>query len=241
MPSSLKANTPSDIKKAIIDNLAKIISSTKIFYQELKIMKQTVINNGFPNYTVHDQIKNKIKNVSQQNRRGNIPLNKQIFIQHFYRNWRHCNCNLDENISITLIQRNILLSYPNKKKNLYYDKFKTTNMINNNNFTPSIGVLQKADDKYQFRCPLENLISENNNIYVGLTLTIISRWLSMHLSDTNSIVQHLRKHSYPTTEFTKSFYRKHEILYEQNNKQKLQILEAVYIRSKHAKLIWINF
>ena len=60
VPSTLKVNAPSDIKKAIINNLishAKLISSSKrIFFTEVENIKQAVINNGFPNYIVDEQI-----------------------------------------------------------------------------------------------------------------------------------------------------------------------------------------
>ena len=38
-----------------------------------------------------------------------------------------------------------------------------------------IGVVQKINIIYQFKCPLRGFISENSNIYVGLTLTTLSR------------------------------------------------------------------
>ena len=50
-------------KKAIIDNL--ISSSKTIFYKEVENIKQALINNGFPNYIVDEQIKRMIKNVNQ--------------------------------------------------------------------------------------------------------------------------------------------------------------------------------
>ena len=59
-------------KKAIIHNLmscAKLISSSKtIFYKEVENIKQALINNGFPNYIVDEQIKRMIKNANQQNK-----------------------------------------------------------------------------------------------------------------------------------------------------------------------------
>ena len=57
----------------------------------------------------------------------------------------------------------------------------------------SIGVLQKTNVIYKFKCLLGDCISDNNNIYVGLTSTTLSRRLTMHLSDTSSIAQHLKK------------------------------------------------
>ena len=88
---------------------------------------------------------------------------------------------------------------------IYCNKFKTSNLLIKNNSSPSIGVLQKTNVIYQFKCPLGDCISKNNdNIYVGLTSTILSRRLTMHLSDTSPIAQHLKKkNSCPTTELWK--------------------------------------
>ena len=52
-----------------------------------------------------------------------------------------------------------------------YNKFKTSNLVINNNSSLSIGVLQKTNVIYQSKCTLEDCISENNSIYVGLTST----------------------------------------------------------------------
>ena len=112
----------------------------------------------------------------------------------------HYNYKSDEKILKTLIHRKILSTDPNKKiKLIYYNKFKTSKLVIKNNSSPSIGVLQKINVIYQFKCPLGDCISDNNNIYVGLTSTTLSRRLTMHLSDTSSISQHLKKHSCPTT------------------------------------------
>ena len=68
---NFKSECPFKYKKAIINNLisrAKLISSSKIiFYKEIENIKQALINNGFPNYIVEEQIKRTIKNVNQQN------------------------------------------------------------------------------------------------------------------------------------------------------------------------------
>ena len=62
----------------------------------------------------------------------------------------------------------------------------------------------------------------------------------MHLSDTSSIAQHLKKHSCPTTQLRKILTDNITRL-DQNNKQKLQILEALYIRNLQPALNRINF
>ena len=62
---------------------------------------------------------------------------------------------------------------------------------------------------YKFKCPSGDCISDNNNIYVGLISTTLSRRLTMHFSDTSLIAQHLKnihaqQHNYgkfsPTTQ-----------------------------------------
>ena len=124
VPSTLKVKAPSDIKKkAIINNLisrAKLISSSKtIFYKEVENIKQALINNGFPNYIVHEQIKRMIKNANQQNKHCTTPPSQQTYIKLFYRYQMHYNYKSDEKILKTLIHRNILPTDPNKKNKTY--------------------------------------------------------------------------------------------------------------------------
>ena len=119
------------------------------------------------------------------------PVNKQIS-NFFYRNQMHCNYKSDEKLLKTLIHRNIHPTYPNKKIKLiiYYNKFKTSNLVIRNNSSPSIGVLQKNNVIYKFKCPLGDCIPDNNDIYVGLTSATLSKRVKMHFSDTSSIGQH---------------------------------------------------
>ena len=74
---NFKSECPFRYKKAIINNLisrAKLISSSKtIFHKEVENIKQALINNGFPNYIVDEQIKCMIKNINQQNKNCTIP------------------------------------------------------------------------------------------------------------------------------------------------------------------------
>ena len=186
-----------------------------------------------------------IKNVNQQNKHCTTPYSQQTYIKLFYRNQMHYNNKSDEKILKTLIHRNILPTDPNKKIKLiiYCNKFKTSNLVIRNNSSPSIGVLQKTNVIYKFKCSLGDCISDNNNnnIYVGLTSTTLSTRLTMHLSDTNSIAQHLKNHSCPTTQLRKILTDNTTILEHQNNKQNLQVLEALHIRNMQSTLHRINF
>ena len=99
---NFKSECPFRYKKAIIHNLisrAKLISSSKtIFYKEVENIKQALINNGFPNYIVDEQIKRMIKNVNQQNKQCTTPSSQQTYIKLFYRNQMHYNYKSDEKI-----------------------------------------------------------------------------------------------------------------------------------------------
>ena len=115
-------------------------------------------------------------------------------------------------------------------------------MVSSGNWLINLPQLkQKNKVIYQFKCTLRDCISENNNIYVGLTSTTLSSRLTMYLFYTSSIVQHRQKHSSLKTEFWKILIENTAVLEQQNNKQKLQILEALHIRKKRPKLNWINF
>ena len=70
---------------------------------------------------------------------------------------------------------------------IYYNEFKTLNLVIKNNSSPSIGIWQKTNVIYQFQYPLEECISENNNIYASLTSTTQLRRFTMHLFDNCSI------------------------------------------------------
>ena len=48
-----------------------------MFYKDVENIKQALINNGFPNYIVDEQIKRMIKNVNQQNKHCTTPPNQQ--------------------------------------------------------------------------------------------------------------------------------------------------------------------
>ena len=53
------------------------------FYKEVENIKQTLVNNGFPNYIVDEQIKRMIKNVNQQNKHCTTPSSQQTYIKLF--------------------------------------------------------------------------------------------------------------------------------------------------------------
>ena len=82
-----KSEWPHRYRIAIIKNLsnrAKLISSSdRIFYYELKNIKQSLINNGFQNYFVDEQIKLMIKNKNKINEKVMLHKIITIILNHF--------------------------------------------------------------------------------------------------------------------------------------------------------------
>ena len=156
----------------------------------------------------------------------------------------HYNYKSDEKILKTLIHKNILPTDPNKKIKLviYYNKFKTSNLVIRNNSTPSIGVLQKNNVIYKFKCPLGDCISDNNNniCWFNLNYPVEETYNAPFRHKFNSSA-FKKKHSCPTTQLRKILTDNTTILEHQNNKQKLQILEALHIRNLLPTLNRINF
>ena len=146
---------------------------------------------------------NKINTVSLH------PVNKHLS-NFFYRNQMHYNYKVYKNIFKMLIQRNILPTDPYKKIKLiiYYNRFKTSNLVINNNSSPLIRVLLKTNIIYQFKYPLGDCISENNNIYLSLTSTTLLRRYTMHLS----IAWHLKQTFMPNNWILENSYQKHNTI-----------------------------
>ena len=69
-----------------------------------------------------------------------------------------------------------------------------------------------------FKCPSGDSVSKENNTYVGLTTTTLSRRLTMHLNDSSSIALHLKTHSIPKSKFRKSLVESINIIAHKMNK-----------------------
>ena len=83
-----------------------------------------------------------------------------------------------------------------------------------------------------FKCPLGDCVSNENDMYVGLTTTTLSRQLMMRLNDSSSIALHLKIHSIPKSKFQKILVENTILIAHKINKLQLQILEALHIKTK---------
>ena len=111
-------------------------------------------------------------------------LNHKQSINLYYKKQFHSNYKIDKHILKNLIQKNVLPADPTKKVRLiiYYNKFKTSNLIISNNISPTTELLDTTNVVYMFKCRFGDCVSKENNTYVGLTTTTLSRRLTMHLN-----------------------------------------------------------
>ena len=92
-----------------------------------------------------------------------------------------------------------------------------------------------------FKYLLRDCVFKENSVYVGLTTTTLSRRLTMHLNDSSSIALHLKTHSIPKSKSWKILVENATIIAPEIDKLRLQILEALYIKTKKPKINRINF
>ena len=171
---------PQKYKIAIIKNLIHrvfYISFKTIFYKELtNNIKQTLVNNNFPNKLVDQQIKLYLHNIYKNN------TNRINF---------HCKNQMHYNykLAITNIIKRHIKSIEKQKQIkliIYYTKSKTSNLIVRNNNSAKIP-LNQTNVIYEFICPFQECGLENkNNNYNGYTTTTLSHHLTYHLFENSA-------------------------------------------------------
>ena len=98
-------------------NLSYLLSFDYIFLNDLKNIKQTLINNGFPNYIVDTKIKQFIDKTEQRN--IDNTLNHKQSMNLYYKNQFHSNHKIDEHILKNLTPQKCLF-YRSYLKNKTY-------------------------------------------------------------------------------------------------------------------------
>ena len=105
----------------------------------------------------------------------------------------HNNYKLDEQEITNIIKRHIKLIEKEKQLKLIinYTKFKTSNLIVENNTSSAKIPLNQTNLVYKFYVHFESASRKTNNSYIGYTITTLFRRLTYHLSENNTIKQHL--------------------------------------------------
>ena len=237
-----RSECPDRYKTAVIKNFikrAKLISSTPtIFYKALADIKQTLINNGFTNSIVDQQIRIALKRTENN---STDDLKKYITI--YYCNQIHPNYRQDENTIKKIIKTHVIPKEPmtHIKTIIYYKKFKTSSIIVKNSGQRLRDSMSQTNVVYQFKCSADGC-QQNDNTYIGMTSTSLSRRLSCHITNlTSSIIDHLKSHDVPRENFRRILVDNTKILTRNTCQIKLAIIEALLIKENKPTLNKINY
>ena len=220
---------------------AKLISSSRtLFLKELSNIKRTLVNNGFPNRLVDEQISVFLHNFSTN---PSQPDKKSIDL--YYRNQFHQSYRQDESVIKDILKKCISpvdLEFTIKLI-VYYKKFKTANLIIRNAPPLQKSHVSLTNVVYQFKCPLGGSIPyhQDQHDYVGHTVTSLSRRLTTHLSENSAVRQHLNQHKVNDTLLRDILVNNTRILYKESCFKRLLLLEALAIKDLKPTLNKICF
>ena len=224
-------------KSSVITNYLnrayKVSDSWNSLHNEIKHVKQVLVNNNYSNKSVDQHIKkfleNKLKESETKDKSQIVPI--------YFQNQTHLNSKLDERIIKDIVNNNVKCIDENKKLRIifYYKNLKTHSLVMKNNLAPKPPVLQQSNVVYRFACPFPHSKAEE---YIGFTQTTLSRRLTMHAQN-GSILKHFKSahNQHPTRE---QLVENTTIIARANDRYKLAIKEALLIL-RHSPSLNIQF
>ena len=169
-----------------------------------------------------------IVNAKQANEKANT-------ITLFVKNQMSSAYRVDERVLRHIVQSNMHPTDENAKikVQIYYKSRKVHNLVMRNNLIQNSDQLKRTNVIYKYSCPDEDCLLRNTD-YIGLTTTTLSRRLTMHLRDG-------APHDHTAQTHNRHITRRDQtdnttILTTCNDKRRLQVLEALFIRKEKPKL-----
>ena len=217
--------------KALIHRTYKISSSWHHFQSSINILKQSLINNNYPNRNF-DHILNSYLNKIH---RHHQPTSDCTTHTVFYRNQFSFNYKVDERIIKEIVYNNTKCrnDSENLKLVIYYKSTTITNLVLKNNSSPPPPALKQTNLIYEYSCPIGDCELRKHS-YIGLTTTTLSRRLTMHLSSGAPKSHTLDTHNTPLTR--DMLVNNTKIIDKQKDFNRLRILEALTIM-KHKPIL----
>ena len=196
---------------------------------EINNIKQILVNNGFPNWLIENEI------LKFNNRLDNSDNINKIKI--YYESQMHCNYKIDEDILKNIVRRYTRTIEPNNKINLiiYYKNKKTSSMIMRNSPYQD-NMLKSTNVVYQFQCKTEGCTLQNNK-YIGMTSTNLSRRITMHLQMGGIKDHFINTHPKIPRERRRALIVENmSILAKCKTSKELEITEAIFIKDLQPNL-----
>ena len=212
----------------------KTCSSWDSLDDELKHVKQILVNNNYSNKEIDDEINRALDNFMKTKPTNRDQDTKEI-ITLYYQNTMTTACKQDERILQNILNQNVRPTGNLKiQLRIYYKSKRTSNLIMRNNMHRE-DWLQTTNVVYHWKCPIEGCkLQEKPVDYVGQTTTTLSRRQTMNL------------HQHPPFEHMRDAHQRQitredligslDILKHERNHRKLAILEAVIIRERRPVL-----
>ena len=224
-----KSECPDRYKMSVINAYVrrayKNCSDWDAFHQEVTRFKQILVNNSYKNSMIDEVVKNYLYKMNNNNP---ATSNKET-IKVFYRNQMNQAYKTDEKVLKDIICRNVKCCSDNDdlKLVIYYKNPKVSNLLMKNNPMQNQTPLKSNCLIYEFQCPREECLPLNIK-YVGMTVTSLSRRLTMHLREGAPKKHMTDKHNETLTR--DDLVTNTRILKQCSDPQRLQIYEALYIQ-----------
>ena len=222
-PSRYKAS----VIKSFIRRAVKYCSTWAELDVEFTRIKQILVNNGYSNTEVDNEIRKHLNRVTSEQPNAT----KQNNILLYYRNHMSPAYKVDERVIRDIIDDCVKCKSQNDKLKLeiYYQNRKTHNLVLKNNPLSGGDKLKRANVVYQFFCPHEDCRLHSVS-YIGSTTTTLSRRLTMHLRDGSPKEHMYQRHGSNLTR--KDLTENTIIIASSNVPSRLRILEALHIKDK---------
>jgi len=198
------------------------------FDQEINRAKQILVNNGYSNKDVDREIEKFLNNRQDSANSQTIGKIHKVY----YQNQMSNSYKTDERVIKDIIRRNVTCNTPTDKLALitYYKNEKLSRMIMNNNMSRDTDKMKQTNVIYSYTCNTEGCFPPSCK-YIGMTVTTLSRRLTMHLQQSNlsAIVKH-HKLSH-NEELTRTMLNKNTCITRKCfDPDRLEITEAAYIK-----------
>ena len=216
--------------RAFVRRAIKHCSDWTTVHDELQISKQILVNNGYSNSDIDSEIKSQLNKTHEQHQ-----TTQQETITLLVKNQMSSAYRVDERVLRDIVLNNIQPAQDNVKVKLqiYYISRKMHSRFMKNKPSQNNDKLKRTNVIYKYSCSHEDCLLRKTD-YIGLTTTTLSRRLTMHLRDGaprdhTTQIHHRQITRQDLTDNT-------TILTMCNNRRRLQVLEALYIRRDKPKL-----
>ena len=173
-------------------------SSWAAVHDELQRSTQVLVNNGYSINDIQDITKKQLDKAMAP-REDVTPSEKQK-IELYYRNYMSSAHKTDERILKDIVKRGV---QPLEQENeivltIYYRNKKISNLVMKNNPNEKTGDLGRTGVIYQYTCQIGGCKLQNNS-YIGMCTTTLSRRLTCHLQSGTPKNHSLQEHGEPLT------------------------------------------